>query len=259
MNGSYVKHGMTHHPLFKSWSMMMSRCHNPNYTQFKDYGGRGVTVCERWQAVENFVSDMESTWFEGATLERKKVGNGYDAENCKWIPKAEQNLNTRRTVWVDWADGSREPVSVVARRIGVCDQTAYYRLRKGLPLQVVFCPSRLIKAACALAMCLIIASCTYTDKNRNIAFGGKGAARGTGYAVAWDNIENMNNALIAGTVLGGGLISAGVSKAEEVTKRTSIHSGERVTIGAQGVEQFKAGEETKRFLHSTPNPNELPK
>lgn len=102
---------------------------------------------------------------------------------------------------------------------------------------------------------VLLCSCTFTNKNGNVAVGGKGAARGDGWAVAWDNVENMNNALIAGTIIGGGLISAGVEKGKQAVEKTAIHSNERVTIGAQGVEKFGIGEETKKFIHSTPNPN----
>lgn len=110
-----------------------------------------------------------------------------------------------------------------------------------------------------LPLIFLLASCTYTDKDRNIAFGGRGAARGTGYAVAWDNVENMNNALIAGTVLGGGLISAGVSKAEEVTKRAADvnRSTEVINASNNAVKTAEIGAEVTKS--TTLNPNVIPK
>lgn len=116
-----------------------------------------------------------------------------------------------------------------------------------------------MRGALTSLVLVFLCSCTFTNKDGNLAVGGKGAARGAGWAVAWDNVENMNNALVAGTIVAGGYISAGVEKGKQAVDRTAIHSNERVTIGAQGVEKFGIGEETKKFIHSTPNPNVLPK
>lgn len=51
-------HGMCNHELYGVWKDMMARCYNPNVEKYKDYGGRGIVVCERWQSVENFIADI---------------------------------------------------------------------------------------------------------------------------------------------------------------------------------------------------------
>lgn len=79
---------------YNSWANMIQRCNNSNHPRYKDYGGRGITVCERWLRFENFLEDMGEAPPDH-TIERKNNDRGYFKKNCKWATRAEQNKNKR--------------------------------------------------------------------------------------------------------------------------------------------------------------------
>jgi len=91
MNGS---HGMTLTKEYGTWRGMLGRCNNPNAAHYASYGGRGITVCERWLKFENFYADMGKKP-DGLTLDRVDNNAGYSAENCRWASHTEQSRNTR--------------------------------------------------------------------------------------------------------------------------------------------------------------------
>lgn len=82
-------------PLYRRWDSMRSRCYNPNHKSYKNYGGRGVTVCRRWGKFENFHNDMISGYRPGLTLDRKNNDGNYSPSNCRWATWVEQMANKR--------------------------------------------------------------------------------------------------------------------------------------------------------------------
>lgn len=82
-----------------SWASMISRCNNPNRSNYKYYGGRGIKVCRRWKKFENFLADMGRKP-PGKSLDRIDNNKGYSPSNCKWSSKSEQMKNRRSWEWV---------------------------------------------------------------------------------------------------------------------------------------------------------------
>jgi hypothetical protein len=90
-----VTHGAMGTRTYKSWESMKARCNNPNRTYYRHYGGRGITVCERWQnSYENFLADMGERPI-GKSLDRIDVNGNYEPSNCKWSTQSEQLYNRR--------------------------------------------------------------------------------------------------------------------------------------------------------------------
>jgi len=77
---------------------MLRRCHNPKHKNFKDYGGRGITICDRWlNSYEAFLEDMGEKP-KGLSLERENNNGNYEPGNCKWATRTEQNNNKRNNI-----------------------------------------------------------------------------------------------------------------------------------------------------------------
>ena len=87
-------HGLAGTPAYNSWKKMMQRCYNPAHQDYKNYGGRGIKVCDRWQDVRNFVADMGQRPL-GLSIERENVDKDYTPDNCVWLPMGEQAKNRR--------------------------------------------------------------------------------------------------------------------------------------------------------------------
>ena len=91
------KHGLRQNKFYKTWYNMRDRCNNPKIKAYKNYGGRGITVCDEWLDVANFVAWCDLTYpkLEGYTLDRIDNDKGYSPDNCRWADASTQNTNQR--------------------------------------------------------------------------------------------------------------------------------------------------------------------
>jgi hypothetical protein len=80
---------------YNSWSAMLQRCHDPKHRSYKNYGGRGITVCQRWrESFEAFLADMGEPP-EKHTLDRIDNDGNYEPSNCRWATRLMQSRNMR--------------------------------------------------------------------------------------------------------------------------------------------------------------------
>lgn len=119
------------HKLYSTWQGMLGRCRNPKNPQYKDYGGRGISVCERWKtSFQNFVNDMGERP-EGHSLDRKNNDLGYSPDNCRWATKKTQQRNqtvTRKVL----IDGTLHIAADLSESYGIKTDTIIERASKGM-------------------------------------------------------------------------------------------------------------------------------
>lgn len=110
------------------WSGMMRRCYKPKEKAYKNYGARGITVCDRWHKFENFLEDMGQPP-EGLTIERIDNEKGYSPENCRWATPLDQVLNRRANLNFT-INGKTKILSQWAEEHGINYFSLYSRVKK---------------------------------------------------------------------------------------------------------------------------------
>ena len=114
-----------------AWSSMRQRCINPKHAAYRDYGGRGITVCAAWtDSYEAFLADMGRKPTPKHTLDRIDVNAGYSPENCRWATWAVQQRNRRNNHMVEYR-GKTMCVTDFATAIGMPASRVFARLRHG--------------------------------------------------------------------------------------------------------------------------------
>lgn len=127
-------HRMTKTSEYRRWKAMLERCRSPRCPQYKWYGERGITVCERWYSFENFYADMGPVPRKGLTIERIDNSKGYFLENVRWATMTEQARNTRRNHLLTFNDKTQSLVEW-AEETGLRQETIRRRLKRGWPVE----------------------------------------------------------------------------------------------------------------------------
>lgn len=120
-------------PEFRSWRMMHYRCEDPAYDRYPDYGGRGITICERWRGERGFVhflTDMGPRPSPKHSLDRIDNDGPYSPANCRWATPREQSNNTRKTIRITW-DGRTQGLREWAQEVGISPCTLRIRIKRG--------------------------------------------------------------------------------------------------------------------------------
>ena len=128
------KHGMCGTRTYKAWDAMIQRCENKNNHQYKNYGARGIKVCDRWCKFENFYADMGEAP-AGLTLDRTDNDGDNNPSNCRWVTMKQQLRNTRKNRNIT-CNGKTMCVSAWSEELGIHKNTITNRLdRAGLPVE----------------------------------------------------------------------------------------------------------------------------
>lgn len=121
--------------LYWVWGDMIGRCTNPNHKAYANYGGRGVSVCDRWRMFDAFAEDMGPAP-SGYSLDRIDNAQGYSPLNCRWATRQEQNSNRRNCIYVEVA-GDRVTLKEACRRLGLTYRPVVKRIRdRGWPIDL---------------------------------------------------------------------------------------------------------------------------
>lgn len=135
-----TKHGRSGDSIYKIWKGINDRCLNPMRKEFPHYGGRGITVCDRWhrdtpRAFENFLEDMGERPSKRHTVDRTDNDGPYSPENCRWATRRDQG-NNRRTNVPFTHEGLTQTVTEWARELGINSSTVFNRIHRGVPVGV---------------------------------------------------------------------------------------------------------------------------
>jgi hypothetical protein len=130
---------------YQSWLSMRERCNNTKHKKYKVYGGRGITICERWNDFKSFLMDMGRKPDPKFTIERDDVNGNYEPANCRWIDRKDQGRNKRNSVFVTY-NGKRMLLIDVVDDLGLSRSAVYGRLQNGWTLaQAIALPIKITK------------------------------------------------------------------------------------------------------------------
>ena len=127
-----LKHGLfvENKSLFNLWQTMKQRCENPKRTKYKDYGGRGIKVCDEWKTAENFIRWALNNGYEkGLQLDRINNDGDYCPNNCRWVTVKENCRNRRNTKWLTVGE-EKKCVAEWSELLGISRFTIYWWIRE---------------------------------------------------------------------------------------------------------------------------------
>lgn len=129
-----TKHGMRYTKLNKTWNSMKQRCNNSNCKQYKNYGGRGIKVCDEWLDKENgFINfydwSMNNGYQDNLTIDRIDVNGNYEPSNCRWANMKQQSNNRRDNHNITY-NNETHTIAEWSEILNINRYTLYYRINK---------------------------------------------------------------------------------------------------------------------------------
>lgn len=137
MSGKPI-HGLSRLPEYRAWQTMRLRCIEPSNPAYPNYGGRGITVCDRWlHSPETFMEDMGPKPSPQHELDRRDNGAGYSPENCRWVTRSVNDRNRRSNRLVTYL-GETHALAHWCEQFGIRQDTAKHRLDAGWTVEEAF-------------------------------------------------------------------------------------------------------------------------
>lgn len=134
----FTKHGHRYHTLYNRYMSMLQRCYYVRSDEYKNYGARGITVCDDWkESFDKFSEDMGNPQFALASIDRIDNNKGYSKENCRWATKKEQSINRRNVTLIEY-EGQTMCVSDWEEKLGFGSRTLRARLASGMSIGEAF-------------------------------------------------------------------------------------------------------------------------
>lgn len=130
-------HGLSGTRIYRTWNMMRQRCSNPTVDRYPQYGGRGISVCDRWKSFESFYEDMGDIPSPKHSIGRIDNNGNYEPSNCRWETPEEQGSNTSRTLLIEH-DGVTKSLSQWAGELGADYSKLIQRYNSGMRPPMLF-------------------------------------------------------------------------------------------------------------------------
>lgn len=129
------KHGMYGTPEHIIWRSMLQRCRDRNSTKYTSYGGRGISICDRWLIFENFLTDMGHRPTPHHSIDRIDNDGNYCPENCRWATQKQQARNKRRTIRVE-IEGTSIALADYCEANNLNHAIIRQRIARGTPIEI---------------------------------------------------------------------------------------------------------------------------
>lgn len=142
----YEKSGRRKRPeAYQIWIGMKHRCYNPSSPKYKDYGARGIRVCDRWRnSYQAFITDMGNRPTPQHSIDRINNDGDYEPQNCRWALPVDQSNNTRTNRIIEY-DGKAQTITQWAKELGIWKTTLKARLDAGMLPEQALVSCRLIR------------------------------------------------------------------------------------------------------------------
>lgn len=135
INNNFYKHGMYNTKLYQTWHNMKQRCFNKNSSHYKNYGGRGIKVCDEWLEFMNFYNwAMSNEYSEELTIDRIDVNGNYEPDNCRWVDNKTQCNNKRNNHLITY-NGKTHTMMEWSRLLNIKYDVLRFRLKRGWDIE----------------------------------------------------------------------------------------------------------------------------